>query len=444
MENTSRTLLHLLAQQLQWPYDRFRRAYEEAAVQLAKAEGDPQIARATLSEQTYRRWTGGKVRSLPRSPASMILEHMFSRPVAELLAPPGDEEPESTALRPRTPQIDERELQMTAREAAGHAGEAAARALPDLTLDQAEDDTRALARDYPRTPSGESYRRGLDLLRLAQAMLEQTQRPRQRDRLYLQAGSTAAIMASAAFDLGSLSSAVSLARTAALYGEVIDHHPLRAYAHGALAYLAYWDSRPSDAVRLAQTAGTFTDVGDTGRIRLATIAARAHAHMGDRSAARTAMSQVEQYTTGRRDELHDAVGGEFAMSAARVAMSNATSCLLIQDVARAESAAEEALELVQGHPAEERMSWGSKAAVDLARARLLRRELDGASEAVSPVFDIPSEWRTLGLRERLADLRRDLTAVDVREATVALDLGGQIEAFTITGAGARSHHALEV
>ncbi|QKV67510.1 hypothetical protein HUT13_01055 [Streptomyces harbinensis] len=211
-----------------------------------------------------------------------------------------------------------------------------------------------------------------------------------------------------------------------------------------LAYLAYWDGRPADAVRLAQTAGTFTDVGDTGRIRLATITARAHAHMGDRSGTRAAMSKVEQYTTGRRDELHDDVGGEFGMAPARVAMSDATTCLLIQDVPQAESAAEKALELVQEHPAEERTSWGSKAAVDLARARLLRRELDGASEAVGPVFDIPSEWRTLGLRERMADLRRDLTAMDVREATVALDLGSQIEAFTITGAGARNHHALEV
>lgn len=43
------------------------------------------------------------------------------------------------------------------------------------------------------------------------------------------AGETSALLAVAAFDLGSLDGAKRLARTAALYGEAARHEPLRAY-----------------------------------------------------------------------------------------------------------------------------------------------------------------------------------------------------------------------
>ncbi|MGP4113616.1 hypothetical protein ACTWP5_22235 [Streptomyces sp. 4N509B] len=420
----SRTLLHLLVQQRRWTYDVFRRAYEKAAREVATTTGDPSIGTATVSEQSYRRWTAGKVRSLPNWPASTILEHMFGRPVGEILAPPANE---VAAPLPCGRATDESEMRMTARNAADHAGEAAAQSLPDLTIDQVEDDVRTLARIYLHTAPAEAYRRGAELLHVSQAMLDRTQRVRQRERLYLQAGATAALMASASFDLGSLPTAVQLARTAALYGEVIDHGPLQAYAHGALAYLAYWDGRPADAVRLARSSRSFGGLGDTGALRLAVIAARAHAHVGDQEGAQRAMQDATRCDTGRRDDLHDDVGGEFGMPPARAAMSTATTYLLLRDADGAEETATRALELFDADG--EQPTLRGKASIDLARARIAGGELDGAAEAAQPVLALGSEWSSLGLVQRVASLRADLTCSHL-DAPVIRELGAACEDFT--------------
>jgi hypothetical protein len=357
------------------------------------------------------------------------LERIFGRMVDELLEPPSEAD---VTPPPRAPAIDESEIRMTARDAADHAGEAAAQTLPDLTIDQVEDDVRSLARMYLGTSPAESYRRGAELLHTAQAMLDRTQRPRQRERLYLQAGATAALMASASFDLGSLPSAVQLARTAALYGEVIDHGPLQAYAHGALAYLAYWDGRPADAVRLVGTARELGGLGDTGALRLAVIAARAHAHRGDREAAEHAIQAAARCDTGRRDELHDDIGGEFGMPQERAAMSTATTYLLLGDAPSAEATATRALEVFDAATIDDQPTLLGKASVDLARARLQGGELDGAAEAVQPVLALGVEWRSLGLVQRMAGLRADLAHGQLG-ARAARELGENIEDFTAGG-----------
>ncbi|MEV1011263.1 hypothetical protein [Streptomyces sp. NPDC049881] len=419
-----RSLLQQLVRRRGWTFSGFQRAYEQAAREVAVLEKDPAIATASVAEQTFRRWTAGSVRTLPNPPAPAILEHLLGRPAADLLGPP-----EETAPQPMEPAIDESEIRMTARDAADHASSAASQALPELTLDQLEDDVRALARDYIHTSPAESYRRGAELLYIAQAMLDRTQRPRQRERLYLHAGATAALMTSAGFDLGSLSSAVQLARTAALYGEVIDHGPLQAYAHGTLAYLAYWSGRPGDAVRLVATAQQFGGLGDTAAVRLATISGRAHAHLGDTRTAQQAVQQSVDTDSGRRDELHDGIGGEFGMPPERAAMSNATTLLLTHDGPGAEEAARRALDLMDAQAADQPGVRG-KAAADVARARLLRRDLDGAVDAVEPVLALGCEWRTLGLTERVSGLRADLAHSELRDAVAARQLGDQLEAFT--------------
>lgn len=65
---------------------------------------------------------------------------------------------------------------MTARDAAAHAGDAASFSLPDMTLDQLDDDVTALARAYCSTSPVEMYRRAKELLGLSQALLERTQK----------------------------------------------------------------------------------------------------------------------------------------------------------------------------------------------------------------------------------------------------------------------------
>ncbi|MEV0846941.1 hypothetical protein AB0J21_13875 [Streptomyces sp. NPDC049954] len=413
-------------QQRGWTYALFQRAYEQAAADLA-ATGDRALQTATVEEQTFRRWTSGRVRSLPNHPAPLILESLLGFPARQLLGPP-DATPVTPFGAP-VPALNESDILMTARDAAAHAGEAASLSVPDMTLDQLNDDIVRLAQEYSRTAPLDVYRRAQELLHVAQSLLERTQVPRQRTRGYLAAGQAASLLSAITFDLGSLPSAVSLSRTAALYGQVIEHGPLQAYAHGALAFLAFWDGRPAEAVRLINTAKQFGGLGDTARIRLAVIEGRAYGHLGQRELAEHAIQQAIDTSTGTRDELHDDVAGEFGFPEARVAMSNATTHLLLRDSNRAEAEAERALALLNAET-DGPILVTTQARVDLARARLIRRELDGAHEALKPVFKVPAQWRGKGTLERLSAMRTELCHPDVVHAQLAAHLGEEIEEFT--------------
>lgn len=429
----ARTLLQLLVVERGMTFSVFQRAYERAANELASETDDRALATASVSEQTFRRWTAGRLHGLPAQPAPQVLEHMFGVPARLLMAPPTDMPP--TPTRHERPLLDESELVMTARDAAAHAGDAASQSLPDITLDQLGDDVVALARAYSQTSPIEVYSRAKDLLTVAQGMLERTQVPRQRNRLYLAAGQSAALLSAVSFDLGALAPAVQLSRTAALYGQVIEYGPLQAYAHGVLAFVAYWDGRPAEAVRLVHTAQRFGGLGDTARTRLAVIEGRAYGHLGRREEAEHAVRNALEPGNGHRDELHDDVGGEFGFPDARVAMSNATTYLLLRDAEGAEAAADRALGLLDDAPAAQRsLLTAAQASVDLARARLLRHELDGAAAALEPVFDISGEWRIAGLTERLAAVRADLTQPHFRGAPAVESLGERIEDFCAVAA----------
>lgn len=424
----ARTLLQVLVRDRGWTFDRFRHAYEKAAREVAAAAGEPPST-VTVEEQTFRRWTSGRVKGLPNHPAPQVLEHMFGYSARQLLDPP-TEHPSASAGH-QVLALNESELAMTARDAAAHAGDAASLSVPDMTLDQLDDDIVDLARAYNRTSPVEVYRRAKELLDVAQSLLERTQVPRQRTRGYLAAGQSAALLSAISFDLGSLPSAVSLSRTAALYGQVIEHGPLQAYAHGALAFLAYWGGRPSEAVRLVHTAQTFGGLGDTARIRLSVIEGRAYGHLGDKAASERAVRRALEQNSGTRDELHDDVGGEFGFPDDRVAMSNATTYLLLRNSEGAETAAHSALHLLGSKPEDQRpLLVSSQASVDLARARLLRGELDGAQEALEPVFQVPTEWRGAGTLERLAAVRSSLCHPTFADAAEASTLGERIEEYS--------------
>lgn len=425
------TLLNKLVRGRGWTYGSFAAAYERAAAEVSRSLGDSHVASATVSEATFRRWTSGRLAGTPQWPAPAVLEHLLGHPASALLAAPDPTEAPGALAST----ISESELQMTAQDAAGHASDAAAQAVSDLTIDQIEDDTKALARSYHARTPGEVYERGTELMKAARSLLDRTQRTRQRSRLFLVSGQIAAILASVSFDLGSLTSAVQLARTAALYGEVVEDGPLQAYAGGALAYLAYWDGRPADALRFVRQAQQREGLGDTARTRLATIEARAHAHLGDPQSTIRTIDSLDG-GRGETDALHDGIAGEFGMPADRVSMSHATSYLVAKEFSRAELAAEEALRIVASVPKAQRSrATMAKARVELSRVRLFRSDLDGAAEALAPVLALETRWRTAGLLERITALRAELARAQLSDAVVARDLGTRIEDYTAMPAG---------
>ncbi|WP_224306798.1 hypothetical protein [Streptomyces olivaceus] len=119
-------------------------------------------------------------------------------------------------------------------------------------------------------------------------------------------------------------------------------------------------------------------------------------------------------------------------------MSNATTYLLLRDADGAEEAAEQALQLLDAKPENQRpLLISTQTYVDLARARLLRGELDGVQAALEPAFSVPAEWRGAGTLERMAAVRAGLAHAALRAAAEAIELGERIEEFTAAASAQR-------
>jgi hypothetical protein len=413
------TLLKALVLERSWSYRDFEENFRHTARRVLGFE-------LTVSEPQYRRWTSGSLIKLPRAEACRVLEEVFGvAPPARLFAPPKARPAETPA------EIDlEAEIEMTARDAQDRAGTSAAQSVSDISLDQLREDVLTLARSYNTFSPQEVFHRAKELREEAETLRDRTAVPTQQQELVILAGQTCALLATSAFDLGSLDGAKRLARSAALYGEVARFDPLRAFAGGTLAFVAYFSDRPAEAVRFAQAAQTFDGLGGIARRRLATIEARAYGHLGNETAARQALHASEDAGGDRYDELHDGVGGEFGFSDERLAMSNGSTYLLLNDGPRAEAAAQHALDLIEERPIpQQSIPVRGGAAADLATARLLHGDLDAAAEALELVWDIPVQQRVTGLLERTSRMRYALTAKPFRGAPAAVALGERLEDF---------------
>ncbi|MGA5411594.1 hypothetical protein ACPCSC_30605 [Streptomyces lavendulocolor] len=433
MDQGRRTVLFLLATRRGIrSHQAFSDEYTRVAEQLRVDGYD--VSPPPAPRQWERLLKFGEVKTTPHALTARVLERMFGRPVVDLLRPASDIhelEPDCSTRAPSPPVLDESDLLMTARDAASHASEAASLHLDEMTLDQLHDDLVQLARKYGCTAPAEVFQDANGLLHQAQVLLERTRSPEQHTRLYYAAAQASALLAAVSFDLGALAPAVSFARSSAQYGKTIGHGPVQAYAYGMLAFMAFWDGRPSEAVRHAKAAHQFGGLGDTARRRLYSIEARAHGHLRNNDQAERAIRDALEQSSGHRDELHDDIGGEFGFDAARTAMSNATTCLLLRNADGAENFATRALTLLKTLPTTAQpIVVSGPAAVDLARARLLRNDLEGAQEALTPVFQVAPKWRSSGMMERLTAARIELTRPAIRSAPAALSLAEQIEDFS--------------
>lgn len=417
MGETPRTVLKALVEQRHWTYRKFVEDFEAAAQRNG-------VKNLSVSEAQFRRWTSGKIQGLPTADACRVLQEMFGVDADQLFQTP--------SLDTSAPTYNlEAEIDMTARDAQNEAGAAASASISDTAVEQLRDDVHRIARRYHVLPPFEVLRAARSLREEIEQHRDRTQVPIQQQELLILAGQACAILSTAAFDLGSFDSATRLARSAALYGETARFDPLRAYAGGTLAYIAYFSGRPGEAAQYARQAAMLPGLGDVARRRLAAIEARAYGHLGDTSSARRALAISTEAGNGSRDDLHDGIGGEFGFNEERLAMSNGSTCLLLGDGQKAEAAAERALQLVSDKaPAARSLPVVGGTAADLATARLMRGDLDGAAHALTHVWDVPSEQRATGLLARARQVRRSLTDPRFRETALAAELGERLEYFT--------------
>jgi tetratricopeptide (TPR) repeat protein len=479
------TLLRMLVGQRHWQkYEIFRRQYENAANDLANVDNDPRLRGLSIAKRQFERWLAGNLKTRPYPDHCRVLEHLFDHSIGELLRPvaqePATGEPptgrqslpvvslpfpapaivagspprrDTSGGRPdlRHAEGDQRqrgsleayeeeivrELTMTAHESSEHAGFVASRRLEPVTLQQLHDDVIQVARRYAHTPPLHVYGAAKRVRNRGFELLEWTRRTEQEDDLYLLIGQACGLLASVSFDLGNRDAATEQARSAWIYGRHIGHHGLCAWARGMQALIAYWSGRPLEALRVVHEAQEYAPLG-TALVRLRCIEARAWAHLGDLTETTRAIqaAQDAREHARERDDLHDEIAGEFGFDEARQARCNGSAYLELGAAEPAIAETRRAIDLFAALPPEQR--WFKvevQAHSDLSAAHLLKSELDGAREALVPVFAVPPELRVEGLTQRLGRVRMLLVRSPVRRSQEARQLGEHIENFIANAAG---------
>jgi hypothetical protein len=175
-----------------------------------------------------------------------------------------------------------------------------------------------------------------------------------------------------------------------------------------------------------------------GADRLHAIRARALAGHRDFRQARVALKAAEDARAGHElDVLHDGIGGEFSFGEAKLRYYDSLVLVSAGCPAEAERAATAAVSLYQAAPDRAR-SYGCEALanVQLATARLMTRNLDGAAEAIGALLRLAPERRISSLNEHLEPSRELLRGPAYRSSRPARQLDQQIAAFTATSATA--------
>lgn len=424
-----RTLLEALIRQQQLTWAEAARIVQQAAQkheQRTISISARHLDRLARRERTVN----------PNPSTSRALQHAFGHSIVDLLSPPRTTK--DAAALPSHPERVTADRD-TEREVLTMAADRAQRfalnlpSMADLTMDQISDGVRDLARAYPVRPLPEILGHLVAAQETIFTLLERPQRPTHGRQLYFLAGVICGMLAKASHDTGDPTAALAQARTAYLCAEQADHHGLRAWITGLQSMFSYWAGRPHEAIRYAQRGTEFAQrARSTCMVWLPMNEARAWGRLGNATQSREAIQRAEDgWNSIHFDEL-DELGGLATFTRSRQLYYAADTLAWIP--AEAEVAEEFALQAVQAYVDRDAPDWafGDQAGshADLAIARIFRGELEGATEALSPVLELPIEQRIGGVIKSAQRVHDALVASPF--ATDSRDLQEQIEIFART------------
>lgn len=448
---TEENLLKALVAQQRWTYERFRTQFELAAQELAEDERDPRVTNLTVAERTYRNWMSGQVKTLPQPDQCRVLERLFGRPVEELFANASNAsalaEPRESGLvlpsqslevaRAEPGQDLKGQLEMAARRAQRFGEFAEASGVGSNTIENIQFELQRLATDYTQKPLALILNDLIDVQNETFQYLEQRQRPEQARELYLLAAIGTGMLAKASHDLNDPRSAMTHARTAVICAENAAHDGMQGWIRGLQSMVAYWAGQHQTAIKYARAGQPFANrTAGTARIWLSSLEARACAALGDVEGTQAAILKAESAWDQTLPDDLDQYGGILTFTRPRQLYYAADALVwLPNDAVDSESAAEIALVAYDDAPARLR-SFSDEAGTrtDLALGRLANGELEGAVDAIGPVFDLPAERRINGIRTSMMHVHEALRGSAFRQVSGAADIREQIENFCQTPA----------
>ncbi|SFW78005.1 helix-turn-helix domain-containing protein [Amycolatopsis australiensis] len=342
------------------------------------------------------------------------------------------------AAEPAAPQPEAGGLSAAAVRAAAHASGAHAELaevteVGAITLEQLDHDVVQLARTAMHLQPAEIFGELVRVRDRVFQLLRRRAHPAQQTHLYLLAGQTCGLLASASMELGCYGAAAEQSRAAWVYAEIIGHNGLKAWLRGTQALIAFWSGNPREAAQLAEAGREHLRQG-TGFVRLCNIESRAWAHLGDvRETQRViGMGHRAREQATEPDELHDVVGGEFGFDEARQSFCNAGAWVQVGKPVLAVEAAERALRLYASE-AERTRRYGGEAStrLEMTDGYLALRELDAADVALDPVIGTSATAGVAHLATRLSGICETLDSPPFRSSREARELADRIRAHPV-------------
>ncbi|MGI9003628.1 MAG: hypothetical protein ACR2GH_18575 [Pseudonocardia sp.] len=303
----------------------------------------------------------------------------------------------------------------------------------DETLDQLLDDVRRLVVAYQQQPLADLLPELVAVQDRAFGFLEGRQLPKQTRDLYLLAGVACGLMARASHDLGAPHDAMTQARTAYACADNAGHDGLRAWTRGLQGLITYRSGRLDDSLRYAHLGSeAATRSRGTAGVWLTSSEARSLAALGRLDEAGLAVARADEARERVQPDDLDGLGGVCTFGRPRQLYyaADAYAWGLDREAGTTERFAVEALE-AYGDTLDPERAFGAEsgARCALAIARVSRKEIDGALEALAPVLALPPQKRIYGVVTSVEHVRTALRAVTDPGRQV-IELQGAIDTFT--------------
>jgi hypothetical protein len=412
--------------------------YEEVVTDFDKTAQGLGERGVSITARHLRRLASGERASV--SPATQrVLQHLFGRALDELLAPfvhgeiiqASGSASSGVVLLGSDPDRDRKVLEVAAERAKKFGLTASQTALNDDTMEQVYEDVRQLALAYPQRPLHEILSGLVEAQDSVFSLLEQRNRPSHARQLYFLSGVVGGLLAKASHDMGNPHAAMTQTRTAFICADQADHNGLRAWIRGLQSLVSYWAGRPNESVRYAQGGQEFALASrNTTSVWLPVSEARAWAALGNARQTQEALRRAEgAWEDIRPDEL-DELGGIATFGRARQLYYAADALAWLPS--EVESAQDYSAQAVEAYSDTSNPEWafGDRAGShsDLAIARITAGELEGATEAIAPVLELPSAQRNNGIIRSVQHVQTALLKSSL--AGDSQELQEEIEAFT--------------
>lgn len=417
-----------------------KRTYEEIVSDLAEHKG-------TVSVRHLGRMVRGERPEAGTTPSTFrALQALFGLPAEELLRPWTPDlvihaapATDGQMVLP-SPGNERSVLTMAANRARQFSQIAANGGTSAEAVEQLRDEVQRLALAYPQRPLSEILGDLAETQDTIFTLLEGRQRPSTARQLHFLASVTSGLLAKASHDLAEPQAAMLQARTAVLCADQADHDGLRAWLRGLQSLVSYWAGRYAESVRYAERGSLFAaQAGGTSAVWLPISAARAYAALGNAEKANDAIRTAEEAWSRVEPDDLDELGGICTFSQPRTLYYAADALAWLPS--EAVKAADYSQQAVTAYADESDPAWafgdqaGSHADLAIARISGEHPDLNGATEAISPVLALPPTRRINGIVHSTKRVHRAIIQAGLAEE--GRDLLEEIELFSHNPVSAR-------